>query len=267
MFAKCKTLITIIFFLFIHNVAHSNEYPGRPLFPNVSVMSMEDLHAKRDQVIIVDVRSAYEYQTLRIKGAWNVPLNSKTFGNQLQELLGNSDKSLVFYCNGKTCLKSYKAAHKAQFLKFKNCFAYDAGIFDWARNYPVDSVLLGSSPIDPGDLIDKKGLNAHMLAPEQFESKVLEGAIIVDVREPLQREGIGFFTGRESHVTLDQPERLNAFIDKAIKAKKDLLIYDEVGKQVRWLQYSLERKGLKNYYFMKGGAKAYYNLLAKRLDE
>jgi len=38
-----------------------------------------------------------------------------------------------------------------------------------------------------------------------------------------------------------------------------LMIYDAAGKQVRWLQYYLEDKGLKSYYFMAGGINAYYN--------
>ncbi|MDX1803386.1 MAG: glycerol-3-phosphate 1-O-acyltransferase, partial [Alcanivorax sp.] len=37
-----------------------------------------------------------------------------------------------------------------------------------------------------------------------------------------------------------------------------LLIYDAVGKQVRWLQYMLEAEGVKDYYFMQGGAKSFY---------
>jgi hypothetical protein len=41
-----------------------------------------------------------------------------------------------------------------------------------------------------------------------------------------------------------------------------LFIYDEVGKQVRWLQYTIEELGLKNYYFMDKGAKAYYSSIA-----
>ena len=35
---------------------------------------------------------------------------------------------------------------------------------------------------------------------------------------------------------------------------KQLVIFDQVGKQVLWLMYYLEDKGYKNYYFLKGGA-------------
>lgn len=33
---------------------------------------------------------------------------------------------------------------------------------------------------------------------------------------------------------------------------------------MRWFEYYLRERGVKNYYFMKGGADNYYNLLAKQ---
>ena len=42
-----------------------------------------------------------------------------------------------------------------------------------------------------------------------------------------------------------------------------IFIYDEVGKQVRWLQYALEKANVKNYYFMHNGARGYYDIMAK----
>jgi len=40
-----------------------------------------------------------------------------------------------------------------------------------------------------------------------------------------------------------------------------LFIYDEVGQQVRWFQYALEKEGIKNYYFMEKGAVGYSAML------
>ena len=54
------------------------------------------------------------------------------------------------------------------------------------------------------------------------------------------------------------------YFERARKRGKTLLIYDEVGKQVRWLQYTLERYGIEQYYFMQGGAKGYYDMLARQ---
>jgi rhodanese-related sulfurtransferase len=72
---------------------------------------------------------------------------------------------------------------------------------------------------------------------------------------------VGFYPGIERWASLDQQQKLQKYVQKAIKQKRTLLIYDEVGKQVRWLQYALEKAGAKNYYFMHKGAKGYYKEL------
>ena len=80
----------------------------------------------------------------------------------------------------------------------------------------------------------------------------------IDVRDKFQRAGVGFYPGIERWASLDEQKKLDRYIKKAIKQNRTLLIYDEVGKQVRWLQYALEKAGAKNYYFMSKGAKGYY---------
>ena len=88
------------------------EFPGRPLYPEVSVIVLDELFRRLDEVIVVDVRSAYEYETLRVKGAINIPLSSKTFVSRMRKLRMSDTRPIVVYCNGKTCMKSYKAARK-----------------------------------------------------------------------------------------------------------------------------------------------------------
>ena len=73
-----------------------------------------------------------------------------------------------------------------------------------------------------------------------------------------QRAGVGYFTGLEKWVSLDDQKKLTKYLNKAINEKRTLFIYDEAGKQVRWLQYTLEQANIKNYYFMKKGAKGFY---------
>jgi len=244
-------------------VKENKEFPGRAMFPEVQIYSLTDLYRQKDQVVIVDVRSKYEYETLRAKGALNIPVSSHDFGDQLRKLRASTDKPIVFYCNGRTCYKSYKASRKAIYYKVKNCFTFDSGIFDWAKAHPEEAVLLGNSPINVNDLINKNSFKAKLIDPEKFGFKVGSRTLVLDVRDRFQREAIGFFPGQERRVSLDQKEKLEKYFRKAKRQKKTLLIYDAVGKQVRWLMYSLQRSGITDYYFMKGGAKGYYDMLAK----
>ncbi len=234
-----------------------SQYPHRSSYPDVSIMSTEQLTLERDKVEVIDVRSKFEFETLHIKNALNIPLTALDFEDKVSKVAKESSKPLVFYCNGKTCKKSYDAVRRAQRAKVDKMYAYDAGIFDWARANPDATTLLGKSPIKTSDLIDEDQFKSRLLSAKDFEAKVGAAAIVLDVRDRAQRD-IALFPFGEERVSLDQKKALDEVIERAKTQKKTLLIYDKVGHQVQWLQYHLEDKGLKNYYFLKGGEEGYY---------
>ena len=264
---KSKFCILLCLFVFqVHSYAAESDFPGRKLYLAVPHIELDQLYQQRDKVIFVDVRSAYEYETLRIKGAINIPLSDSAFIQKMQDLRKrDKDKLIVAYCNGKTCMKSYKAVSKCRKFNIDNVIAFDAGIMDWARKYPAESILLGQVLQDPKKLISKERFTEHLLLPDEFEGKVsAKDVIVLDVRDQFQREGISIFVRQEQRAPLDQQEMVAQFIARAKKENKTLLVYDQAGKQVRWLMYRLEAQGLPSYYFMKGGASAYYQNLRKQ---
>jgi len=236
------------------------EFPGRDLYLDVKYITLEELKAEYNDVVIVDTRSSYEFNTLHINKAVNIPLTSSTFKDKMKVLRNkNPKKKIVTYCNGKTCMKSYKAVRKAQNAGITNIYAFDAGIFDWAKANADKASLLGISPVDPTKLIPKKVFKKKLLKPEEFMTKARESkGVIVDARDPLQRDGVSLFIGKEKRASLQDEEGMSKLIDHAIVRNKPMFIYDEAGKQVRWLMYRLEQRGVKEYYFMKGGTKGYY---------
>ena len=255
-----KLILCSVVFLLSPVLQADDAFPGRQTYVNVAVIEMEDLHKKFDQVAIIDVRSEYEYKTLHIDNAINVPLSSMKFNKQIKNLRSMGNKPIIFYCNGHTCMKSYKAAVKAESMSIKDVFAFDTGIFDWASKYPNKTMLLGKKLGDASKLIGTDEFKKHQLPPSQFKNMMdinKKSVRVIDVRDRFQRSGSSLFSGNEEWIPLDQENKLTAAIKKAKKDKKTLLIYDEVGKQVRWLQYRIEQLKHKNYYFMKGGAKAY----------
>ena len=268
-----KIIIFLFFCLISLGSTHKalsagNEFPGRELYPSVNVMEIDDLAKRLNDVLIVDVRSEYEFKTLRIKNAINIPLSSSTFLSRMRKLRAESNKPIVAYCNGKTCMKSYQAALKCDTNNIPNVYSYDAGVMDWARKYPKNSVLLGRTPINPSHLISSKEFDQHLLSPDEYGNRVANSsAIVLDVRDRFQREAISLFVGRERRAYLDDTHRLDRYIQKAKSEGKTLLIHDAAGKQVRWLQYYLQDKGVKNYYFMKGGIAAYYDEMKKEFEK
>ncbi len=244
------------------SVLANEGFPGRAEFPEIPLYQKSELFKNLNKVVIVDARSALEFETLRIKGAVNISVASKKFAENVKALRKTTNKPIVFYCNGRTCYKSYKASKAALKAGVKNVFAYDAGIFEWATTYPKHAVLLGTSPMDPSKIIPKSKLTARFLTPRTFtetaRSAPRNKILVLDVRDMYQRAGVGYFTGLEKWVSLDDQNKLAKYLKKAINEKRTLFIYDETGKQVRWLQYTLEQHNIKNYYFMKTGAKGFY---------
>ena len=241
----------------------SNEgFPGRAEYPEISLYQKADLLRDFNKVVIVDARSSLEFKTIHVKGSVNIPVASKKFPEMVKALRKKTKRPIVFYCNGRTCYKSYKASKAALKAGVKNVFAYDAGIFEWAKAYPKYAVLQGVSPMDPKKIIPKKVFKSRFLSPKVFTEKARAASrsesLIMDVRDMYQRAGVGFFIGIEKWVSMDDEKKLDKYLKKAKNENRTLYIYDEAGKQVRWLQYTLERYNFKDYYFMKKGAKGFY---------
>ena len=262
MLNKSLGLIFLLSFFTAMPLMADNEFPGRAEYPEIKLYQKADLLKDFDKVVVVDTRSSLEFDTLRIKGAVNIPVASKNFPERVKALRAENKKPIVFYCNGRSCYKSYKAAKLSLKNGVKNVFAYDAGVFEWAKTYPDHAVLLGTSPMDPAKIIPKEQLTARFLAPKEFTEMARatprSQSMILDVRDMYQRAGIGYFTGIEKWVSLDEQQKLNKYLQQAVAENRTLFIYDETGKQVRWLQYTLEHLNIKKYYFMTKGAKQFY---------
>jgi rhodanese-related sulfurtransferase len=237
--------------------AASEEYPYRARYPDVLVMSTQELSKRFNEVLVIDVRSKYEFDTLHVKDAVNVPLTTG-FGEKMVQLRAKHKRPFVFYCNGKTCHKSYDAVLLAAKARLDNLYAYDAGIFDWAKAEPEKTALLGRSPIKPENLIDENSFKARLLEPKDFAARVGDKSQVLDVRDRAQRD-TALFPFKEQRAQLDDTKKLDTVIETAKAQNKALLVYDQTGKQVQWFQYYLESKGVKDYYFMKGGAQAHFD--------
>ena len=264
-----KLSLAIVFtsFLSMSAMAQDAGFPGRAKYPEVPIFSKTELKQQMSQLVVVDTRSSLEYDTLRIKGALNIPVASKQFEEQVKALRSKTSQPIVFYCNGRTCMKSYLAVKKATAVGVQNTFAYDAGMFEWVETYPDNSELLGKSPVDPRAIISLNVFEKHLLTPDDFSNKALElggKSLVLDVRDKYQRGAAGLFPGKERWVSLDRTKEISAYIAQAKKDNKTLFIYDEVGHQVQWLQYTLEQENMPNYFFMANGARAYYADMMKQ---
>jgi rhodanese-related sulfurtransferase len=255
---KAVVLASIFLSILTFGPAHAADaaFPHRAHFKQVPIMEVEQLHRDLDKVTVVDVRTRYEYDTLHIKGAIHIPLSKTKLPAAVRELRKESNKPIVFYCNGHSCKKSYEAAEFAVGAGITNVYAYDAGLDTWTKQFPDQSVLLGQSPIKSTDLIDTARFKSRLLAAAEFEGRMEKGALVLDIRDLRQRD-VALFPFKERRATLDEMPKITEVINEAMRLKKTLLVYDKVGKQTRWFQYFLEKQGIKDYFFLDGGAEAF----------
>jgi len=265
-------LVLLSTLLFAMQAATANDapkdenFPLRWRYPDVRTLDTQQFFKMMKDVTVVDSRTKFEWEVMHVNGSVNVPVDeidtgmSRNFEKGMQKLRAQTSKPIVFYCNGKTCPKSYEAARRAALhLGITNVYAYDAGIADWVQAHPELTTLFDKTPITPADLIAQKDFAAHTLNAPAFMAQTGQPdckCIILDIRDIDQRD-FNIFPLREVRATLDNKTALNAILDRAKNEHKTLYIYDAVGKQIQWVQYYLARHGLKDYYFMKDGENGY----------
>ncbi len=228
----------------------SDNLPLRGTYPNVKTMSNDRLNSDFKDVIVIDVRSKLEFDIAHINNAHHISMSTLAFVKLLERVRSKvSSKALVFYCNGQTCAKSYKAYIRAFEAGFSNIYSFDAGIFDWINAHPEKSTLMNESPANTKKIIAQGQLETHLVTLKDFINKAKDGANIIDIREPFQRK-----------VTLGLSATRNIPLDKLLPSLKNkvfidspIIIMDAVGKQIRWLQYHLQEHGYSEYYFLENG--------------
>jgi len=84
----------------------------------------------RDFVLInVLPRDAFNEQHIRT--SVNVPLNSDSFVQEVENIVGDKAREIVVYCADKECDASPKAAEKLENAGFSNVYDYEGGTEDW----------------------------------------------------------------------------------------------------------------------------------------
>jgi len=226
-------------------------FPLREKFPKVTPMTTEALHRDYQNVLIVDVRSKIEYDVIHINKAVHIPVTTAMFIKDLAKVRGKDGPTpIAFYCNGHTCAKSYEAAEQALAAGYKNVYAYDAGIYDWVKAHPDKGTLMGKTPVPTNQLISHEMLASKMIQYQDFQKKAQNpAAVVVDIREPFQREKVPQFPALRNIPS----DRFAELIKTGEFKGKELLILDAVGKQVEWIQYYLEKYNYTNYYFLDKG--------------
>lgn len=251
--------ILTLLFLFSSSFCQASIFPYRDSYPEIKIIELGELKAGLDKgaFLVIDVRTPTEFNAIHIKRAINLPYTTAKFSEQLKALSReNPGKEFAVYCNGITCIKSYKAAEDALYAGIEKVYAFDAGIRAWANTYP-DQTLLNGEEMESKDRLsnaDRQFFNC-CLSYDQFKSlSGNENTVIIDARDPMQRTKP--LPGMEKALKIPLDKLVDNIISKGHMKDKALFIFDQVGKQVNWLMFYLEKNGYTNYHFLAGGATA-----------
>ena len=229
-------------------------FPLRAYYPEVPFITTPELIRIYESALILDIRSSFEYDVAKINKAVLLPLTDPEFAAKLEKLRPkDSGMPMVFYCNGHTCAKSYQAAQLSLSLGYGNVFVYDAGIFDWISKAPDKATLMGETPARIGRIITTGEFRERQVDFDEFKRLAAEpDTVVIDIRDPFQRD----LLPRIDHIRNIPLDPLLDLVVSRVWTEKQLLFFDAVGKQVRWLQYFLESYGYFEYAFLRGGVRS-----------
>jgi rhodanese-related sulfurtransferase len=250
----CTTILSMVAVGF---AVGEDDFPLRKKYPQLEPITAAELAKARaaGETIVIDVRTKGEFDVMHIKDAINIPhiLSDERY-EALKSAAERAHRYMVFYCNGVTCTKSYKAADLAWSLQFKGVRNYDAGIFEWADTYPQETVFFGEPMTESNakeQLISESDFKKVLVDTVTFIDMAKSGGYkVYDVRD--QREMVEYpinLPNKES-ATIDQLQQL---LKDAKFPESKVLLFDNVGRQVIWAQYYLKRFGVKDYFFLAGG--------------
>lgn len=247
-----------------------NSLPGRETYFYVDTLEPHELAELHNAgaVHVIDVRSRFEYETLRIDGAHHVNVEDRDFVEQVLAIHEqNPAFPVAFYCRGESCFRAYQAAERMLSQGFQDAYSMDAGIYAWADQHPEATAMFGSAPLDPDHLIDDQEFGDRLLAPDEFASRAHSGQYrVLDLRRPFERDQIGLFLQHESNITTSESSAMSMFLSEVKDSGDPLLVYDITGGEVRLFQYVLARNEISDYYFMDGGFKNFRDTLLRDPD-
>lgn len=102
----------------------------------VKLITAEEMQSilEQEDVQVIDVRSAEEYDEVHIVNAQNIDINSPTFDEDIIGL--DKERPIILYCKGGG--RSAKCAKKMQDAGFEKIYDLEGGISRWEHSDKID---------------------------------------------------------------------------------------------------------------------------------
>ncbi len=117
-----------------------------PALPGATVVAAAQVRAMADDARIVDTRILHDYLAGHLPAALHIQYKERSaraldfdpaqddipaFLARLHKFFPDKQRSVVFYCNGVSCWKSYKGARAALQDGYRRAFWFRGGMAEW----------------------------------------------------------------------------------------------------------------------------------------
>ena len=220
-----------------NTIQQSEETKG---YENIDGKQTEKLLNSDKDVLIIDVRSEYEYEKGHLLNAINLPYDDDDFKSELNEIIDYKDKTVLVYCRSGN--RSEKAAVKLVDNGFKNVKNVTDGVDEYDyKLVKVDNIT---------------GREAEKMINDDKHDKDL---IILDVREPKD-----FNNGHLLNAINIPLEDIDKRMDELRNYKsKDIIVYCNTGRKSAEVAEKLVEHGFTDVTNIVDGVSEYDFKLVK----
>ena len=220
-----------------NTIQQSEETKG---YENIDGKQTEKLLNSDKEVLIIDVRSEYEYEKGHLLNAINLPYDDDDFKSELNEIIDYKDKTVLVYCRSGN--RSEKAAVKLVDNGFKNVKNVTDGVDEYDyKLVKVDNIT---------------GREAEKMINDDKHDKDL---IILDVREPKD-----FNNGHLLNAINIPIEDIDKRMDELRNYKsKDIIVYCNTGRKSAEVAEKLVEHGFTDVTNIVDGVSEYDFKLVK----
>lgn len=220
-----------------NTIQQSEETKG---YENIDGKQTEKLLNSDKDVLIIDVRSEYEYEKGHLLNAINLPYDDDDFKSELNEIIDYKDKTVLVYCRSGN--RSEKAAVKLVDNGFKNVKNVTDGVDEYDyKLVKVDNIT---------------GREAEKMINDDKHDKDL---IILDVREPKD-----FNNGYLLNAINIPIENIDKRMDELRNYKsKDIIVYCNTGRKSAEVAEKLVEHGFTDVTNIVDGVSEYDFKLVK----
>ena len=220
-----------------NTIQQSEETKG---YENIDGKQTEKLLNSDKDVLIIDVRSEYEYEKGHLLNAINLPYDDDDFKSELNEIIDYKGKTVLVYCRSGN--RSEKAAVKLVDNGFKNVKNVTDGVDEYDyKLVKVDNIT---------------GREAEKMINDDKHDKDL---IILDVREPKD-----FNNGHLLNAINIPIEDIDKRMDELRNYKsKDIIVYCNTGRKSAEVAEKLVEHGFTDVTNIVDGVSEYDFKLVK----